>query len=157
MKNKTRNKLGFTLLELLVVVVVIGILAGIALPQYRFAVLKSKYSTLKSMTDAIHQAEQRYYLVYNEFTNDFQNLDIDKDTNSICTINTSNKYLSCTLRENNKNLFTYEISFEGRKRRCTAQSTDKTDILNRVCKMETKEQEPYCRDQDDVHYCAYMY
>ena len=36
------NKKGFTLLELLVVVLIIGILAGIALPQYRFAVEKTR-------------------------------------------------------------------------------------------------------------------
>ena len=39
-----RNKKGFTLLELLVVVLIIGILASIALPQYTKAVEKAKLS-----------------------------------------------------------------------------------------------------------------
>ena len=54
-----RNKKGFTLLELLVVVLIIGILASIALPQYKKAVEKAKLSealtTVKSIEGAIYR------------------------------------------------------------------------------------------------------
>lgn len=68
---------GFTLFEMLVVVLIIGILAGIALPQYRHAVLKSKYTTLMDITKAVKEAQERYFLAHGVYAEHFSDLDVE--------------------------------------------------------------------------------
>ena len=60
------NKKGFTLLELLVVVLIIGILAAIALPQYNKIVEKSRMSEAIQMLHQIHRICQIYELNGND-------------------------------------------------------------------------------------------
>ena len=56
------NKKAFTLVELLVVVLIIGILAAVALPQYNKAVEKSRAGQVLSPLKALSQSYNSYYL-----------------------------------------------------------------------------------------------
>ncbi len=60
-----QNKKGFTLLELLVVVLIIGILAAIALPQYYKAVDRSRTASLISMLNTVQKSLDLIHLNYN--------------------------------------------------------------------------------------------
>lgn len=68
---------GFTLLELLVVVLIIGILAAIAYPQYEIAIMKSKMNTALPLMRAIKEANERYYMNNGKYTDDLGLLDVD--------------------------------------------------------------------------------
>ena len=83
MKQVTRNRRAFTLIELLVVVLIVGILAAVALPQYKLAVAKSRVATILPLLDSIRQAQEVYYLANGEYTTKGENLDIQVPGN--CT------------------------------------------------------------------------
>jgi len=65
---------GFTLLELLVVVLIIGILAAIALPQYQLAVDKAEFTKYQAMVSSLRDAYDEYVLIHGEGTKDFNDL-----------------------------------------------------------------------------------
>ena len=94
MKN---NYKGFTLIELLVVVLIIGILAAIALPQYIRVKEKTIMTEGMKLAKQIADANQRYYLVNGEYSDDIQNLDIEFIGNLIGKrIETNNFVVSAT-------------------------------------------------------------
>ena len=66
-RNLRGNK-GFTLIELMIVVAIIGILAAIAIPNFVAMQLRSKRSELPSNIDAIRSAEKAYEHEWDSYT-----------------------------------------------------------------------------------------
>jgi type IV pilus assembly protein PilA len=62
-----RNKKGFTLIELMIVVAIIGILAAIAIPNFLKFQAKSKQSEAKTNLKAVYTAETSYFGEYNTY------------------------------------------------------------------------------------------
>ena len=84
-KQGESMKKGFTLIELLVVVLIIGILAAIALPKYQVAVMKARFIQAMLVMDAIHDAQQIYYLANGSYTDNLDELDIDMPSGKLNT------------------------------------------------------------------------
>jgi type IV pilus assembly protein PilE len=71
MKNPGKFK-GFTLMELMIAVAIIGILAGIALPQYQQYILKSKRVDAKNAIMKVGAEQEKYYLQNNTYFDNTQ-------------------------------------------------------------------------------------
>lgn len=56
-----KRNLGFTLIELMIVVAIVGILAAIAFPSYMESVRKSRRADAKSTMLQVASQEERYY------------------------------------------------------------------------------------------------
>jgi general secretion pathway protein G len=69
-----KNSKGFTFIEILVVISIIGILVAIAVPNYRTSILKAKEAVLKENLFQIRDALGKYYLDKKKYPIDLEEL-----------------------------------------------------------------------------------
>ena len=156
----------FTLIELLLVVLIIGILAAIAVPQYKKAVLKSRFATIKNLVQSIAEAQEAYYLANGSYIANADKLDINMPTPTssditddqgiyfypwgYCVLEAGQSRIYCIL-SNEKNptddslsnrIMSYWValahnpSYSG-KRACYAYGEDRSSAQDKICQAET--------------------
>ncbi len=67
MLNLRKNKKGFTLLEILIVLVIVAVLAGLAIPSYQGAVEKSRSQEALASLGAVRASMTRYFALNNTY------------------------------------------------------------------------------------------
>jgi type IV pilus assembly protein PilA len=76
LNNASRRRAGFTLVELAVVIVIIGVLAAFGVPRFLKSVEKSKATEAFEYLASVRTAQERYQAQYGTYTADITQLDI---------------------------------------------------------------------------------
>jgi prepilin-type N-terminal cleavage/methylation domain-containing protein len=84
----SRDRKGFTLVELAVVIVIIGVLAAFGVPRFLKSVERSKAAEAFQYLSAVRAAQERYLAKEGCYTSDMTKLDITQSTPKYFTIGT---------------------------------------------------------------------
>ena len=83
-----RGQKGFTLVELAIVIVIIGVLASFGVPRFRDAVERSKAGESLNYLSAIRAAQERYHAREGTYASDVADLDVSIPSPKYFTVGT---------------------------------------------------------------------
>ena len=136
---------GFTLIEILVVVVIIAVLAAVALPQYQKAVDRSAATQMFVTGKAIKDAQELYYLDNGKYADSLDKLDLGFANRSIVSLKKCTTGIPASVYVYHPKLtgtfiifgYAHQCASNGWKNRrnCYAASTNKRG--NRLCSLLT--------------------
>jgi len=79
---------GFTLVELAVVIVIIGVLAAFGVPRFLKSVERSKAAEAFSFLSAVRSSQERYLAQYGQYSTDLTLIDIQYPTPAYFSVGT---------------------------------------------------------------------
>ena len=85
----SRARTGFTLVELLIVVVVIGILAAMAIPRFQSTKGKAYLAAVKSDLKNLSTAEESFFYEHRSYTTDLDSLKAVSSHGVVLTVTTA--------------------------------------------------------------------
>ena len=85
---RPKARKGFTLVELAVVIVIIGVLAAFGVPRFLKSVERSKAAEAFSFLSAVRSSQERYLAQYGQYATDLTTLDIQYPTPAYFTVGT---------------------------------------------------------------------
>ena len=77
MKKGNKMKKGFTLIELITVVIIIAIMAALAMPQYTRFIERAHGTTAKNALNMIRKAEATYFILESQYTSNMTALAVE--------------------------------------------------------------------------------
>jgi type IV pilus assembly protein PilA len=118
--SRQRTRKGFTLVELAVVIVIIGVLAAFGVPRFLQSVEKSKASEAFNYLSAIQSAEERYLAQNGTYASTISSLDVTLPTPQYFTVpstisvtpdSAGNPAWSLMLTRNSNSSYAYTVNW----------------------------------------------
>lgn len=135
MTTRPRTQRGFTLIELMTVVAVVGILSAIAYPSYVEHIRKSRRTDAKNALLDLASRQERYLTVHNTYAGTLTDLGYADNTGQVLTGGRS--YYLITLKQNNAQDYTATASpdvstDQTRDTTCYAYTINQLGVQNNV-------------------------
>jgi prepilin-type N-terminal cleavage/methylation domain-containing protein len=86
--RSAKGQKGFTLVELAIVIVIIGVLASFGVPRFRDAVERSKAGESMNFLSSVRAAQERYHAREATYASDLADLDISIPAPKYFTVGT---------------------------------------------------------------------